>query len=126
VAGIVDITTEAFDTSPTPIPFPWNQAILTPSLLRWRIVQGQNTIRQWETAVDFRTFLIPISLFDFVYAPGTFQNKPGRRGRYEFYLAHQFDTRVLPNGSYVLQIEALDDQENVGQASFAFTVTNVS
>ncbi len=42
--------------------------------------------------------------------------------------------RVLPrapvrharaaNGSYVLQVDALDEQENVGQASFAFTVTN--
>ena len=69
-------------------------------------------------------FLLPLNLFSFVYAPGTFQNKAGRRGRYEFYLAHQFDTRTLANGSYVLQVEALDEQENVGQASFAFTVTN--
>jgi len=124
VTGVVDITAEAFDTSPIVIPFPWNQAILTPALIRWRIVQGQNTIRQWETPVDFRTFLLPLNLYNFVYAPGTFQNKAGRRGRYEFYLAHQFDTRILPNGSYVLQVDALDEQENVGQASFAFTVTN--
>jgi murein DD-endopeptidase MepM/ murein hydrolase activator NlpD len=124
VTGTVDITAEAFDTSPMPIPLPWNQVIYTPSLIRWRIVQGQNTIRQWETPVDFRTFLLPLNLFNFVYAPGTFQNKAGRRGRYEFYLGHQFDTRVLPNGSYVLQVDALDEQENVGQASFAFTVTN--
>ena len=98
--------------------------IYTPSLIRWRIVQGQNTIRQWETPVDFRTFLLPLNLFNFVYAPGTFQNKAGRRGRYEFYLAHGLDTRVLANGSYVLQVDALDEQENLGQASFAFTVTN--
>jgi Peptidase family M23 len=124
VSGTVDITAEAFDTPPVPIPLPWNQAIFTPSLIRWRIVQGQNTIRRWETPVDFRTFLLPINLFTFVYAPGTFQNKAGRRGRYEFYLAHQFDTRVLANGSYVLQVDALDEQENVGQALFAFTVRN--
>jgi Peptidase family M23 len=124
VTGTVDMTAEAFDTPPVPIPLPWNQAIFTPSLIRWRIVQGQNTIRPWETPVDFRTFLLPINLFTFVYAPGTFQNKAGRRGRYEFYLAHQFDTRVLPNGSYVLQVDALDEQENVGQALFAFTVRN--
>jgi hypothetical protein len=126
VSGVVDITTEAFDTSPIPLEAPWNQAIMTPALIRWRIVQGQNTIKPWVTAVDFRTFLLPIDIFGFVYAPGTFQNKAGRRGRYEFYLAHSFDTRVLPNGSYVLQIDALDDQENMGQASFAFTVTNAS
>jgi murein DD-endopeptidase MepM/ murein hydrolase activator NlpD len=124
VTGTVDITAEAFDTPPVAIPLPWNQAIFTPSLIRWRIVQGQNTIRRWETPVDFRTFLLPINLFTFVYAPGTFQNKAGRRGRYDFYLAHQFDTRVLPNGSYVLQVDALDEQENVGQALFAFTVRN--
>jgi murein DD-endopeptidase MepM/ murein hydrolase activator NlpD len=124
VTGTVDITAEAFDTPPVPIPLPWNQAIFTPSLIRWRVVHGQNTIRPWETPVDFRTFLLPINLFTFVYAPGTFQNKAGRRGRYEFYLAHQFDSRVLPNGSYVLQVDALDEQENVGQALFAFTVRN--
>lgn len=126
VTGVVDITTEALDTSPMPIPLPWNQAIFTPSLIRWRIVQGQNTIRRWETPVNFRNYLLPLDLFNFVYAPGTFQNKPGRRGRYEFYLAHAFDTRTLPDGSYVLQVEAVDEQENAGQASFAFTVTNVS
>jgi hypothetical protein len=124
VSGYVDITTEAFDTSPIEIAPPWNQAIMTPSLIRWRIVQGQNTIRPWETAVDFRTFLLPVNLFGFVYAPATFQNRAGRRGHYEFYLAHSFDTRALVNGSYVLQIDALDEQENEGQASFAFTVTN--
>ena len=31
---------------------------------------------------------------------------------------------LLPNGAYVLQVDALDDQENLGQASFAFTVRN--
>jgi murein DD-endopeptidase MepM/ murein hydrolase activator NlpD len=124
VSGPVDITTDAFDTPPVPLPSPWNQVIYTPSIIRWRIVQGQITFRRWETPVDFRKFLLPLNLFSFVYGPGTFQNKAGRRGRYEFYLAHQFDTRTLPNGSYVLQVEALDEQENVGQASFAFTVTN--
>jgi murein DD-endopeptidase MepM/ murein hydrolase activator NlpD len=124
VTGVVDITADAFDTPPVAIPLPWNQAIFTPALIRWRIVQGQNTVRQWETSVDFRTYLLPINMFDYVYAPGTFQNKAGRRGRYEFYLAHGFDSRTLPNGSYVLQVDALDDQENLGQASFAFTVTN--
>src|SRR5436190_395943 len=63
VSGTVDVTADAFDTSPIAIDLPWNQAIMTPSLIRWRIVQGQSTIRPWETAVDFRTFLLPINLF---------------------------------------------------------------
>jgi murein DD-endopeptidase MepM/ murein hydrolase activator NlpD len=125
VPGIVDLTAEAFDPSPLPLPPPeWAQAWLSPTLIRWRIVQGQNTVRQWETAVDFRTWLLPFTLFDYVYAPGTYQNRPNRPGRYEYYLAHQLDTRLFPNGLYVLQVDALDAQENLGQASFGFSIRN--
>jgi hypothetical protein len=125
VPGVVDITADAYDPSPLPLPpTEWAQAWLAPTLIRWRIAQGQNTIRQWETAVDFRTFLLPFTLFDFVYAPGTYQNRPNRPGHYEYYLAHQFDTRRFPNGLYVLQVDALDAQENLGQASFAFSIRN--
>jgi hypothetical protein len=124
VSGNVDIVAESFDTSPMPIPPPWEQSIFAPALIRWRIVQGEPTIWHWTNAVDFRMYLVPFSLFDFVYGPGTSQNRPGRRGRYEFYLAHQFDTRLLPNGSYVVEIDALDEQENVGHAAFSFTVAN--
>jgi hypothetical protein len=63
-------------------------------------------------------------VFNLVYAPGTFQNRPGKPGNYIYYLAHGFDTRTLPNAQYVLQVEALDAQENVGQASFAFAIAN--
>lgn len=125
VRGIVDITADAFDPAPLPVlPDPWAQSWLSPSLIRWRIVQGQNTVRQWQIPVDFRLDLPPASYFDYVYAPSTYQNKRNRPGHYEFYLAHEFNTATLANGSYVLQVDALDEQENVGQASFAFTVTN--
>jgi len=126
VTGFVDMTADAYDPPPLPaLPEGWGQSWLSPALIRWRIVQGQNTVKQWETPVDFRTYLLPLSLFNFIYGPLTFQNKLNRPGHYEFYLAHDFDTRTLPNGSYVLQVDALDEQENVGQASFAFTVTNI-
>jgi hypothetical protein len=124
VRGIVDLTADSFDTSPMPIPAPWEQAILSPAFIRWRILQGETTMWQWTNAVDFRRFVLHLSLYNFVYAPGTVQNRPHRHGRYEYYLAHQFDTHVLPNGSYTLQVEAWDEQENVGQASFAFTIAN--
>jgi hypothetical protein len=125
LGGFVDVTIDAYDPSPLPgPPDPWAQARLSPAFIRWRIVQGPNTVRQWETAVDFRRFLLPIALFNFVYAPGTYQNRPDRPGRYEYYLAHGLDTGLLPNGSYVLQVEALDEQENLGEASFPFTILN--
>lgn len=125
VSGVVEITVDAFDTSPLPLPPPeWAQAKLAPALIRWQIVQGENVAKPWLNAVDFRRFLVPFSLFDYVYAPGTYQNRPNRSGRYEYFLTHDFDTRLLANGSYVLQVEALDEQENVGRASFPFTVAN--
>jgi len=125
LAGTVDMTIDAYDPSPLPLPpFQWAQARLAPTLIRWRIVQGQNIIRDWQNAVDFRTFLVPFSLFDFFYAPGTYQNRPDRPGRYEYYLAHDLDTRLLPNGGYVLQVDALDAQENLGQASYPISVLN--
>ena len=125
VRGTVELTVDADDPEPLPLPPPdWARSTLAPSLIRWRVVQGQNTIRPWETPVDFRSIVLPLSLFGHIYAPGTYQNRPFRPGRYEFYLAHQLDTRAWPNGAYVLQVQALDEQENFGEASFAFTVAN--
>ena len=125
LSGFVDVTIDAFDPPPLPaLPAEWAQAKLAPAHIRWRIVQGQITVKPWETPVDFRTFLLAKSLWGFVYAPGTFQNKSNRPGRYEFYLAHELATGLFPNGSYELQVEALDEQENLGQASFAFTIRN--
>jgi murein DD-endopeptidase MepM/ murein hydrolase activator NlpD len=125
VRGIVDLTTDAHDLPPLPLPPPeWTQTRLAPALVRWRIVQGQTQIRPWQTSVDFRTFLIPSTLFSFVYAPGTYQNRPNRPGRYEYYLARNFDTRTMPNGLYNVEVEAWDTQENIGRASYAFLVRN--
>jgi murein DD-endopeptidase MepM/ murein hydrolase activator NlpD len=125
VRGIVDLTTDAHDLPPLPLPPPeWAQTRLAPALIRWRIVQGHAQIRPWQTSVDFRTFLIPSTLFTFVYAPGTYQNRPNRPGRYEYYLARNFDTRTLPNGLYNVEVEAWDTQENIGRASYAFLIRN--
>lgn len=125
IAGTVDLTVDAHDLTPLPLPPPeWTTARLAPALIRWRIVQGTKTIQPWQEPIDFRTFLMPASLYSFVYAPGTYQNRPARPGRYEYYLARSFDTRVLPNGAYSIEVEAWDTQENIGRASFNFIVTN--
>ena len=124
VSGLVEITVDAYDPSPLLLPLEWSQARLAPALIRWQIVQGEQVVRPWQSSVDFRRFVLHLSLFSYVYAPGTYQNRPNRAGRYEYYLAHQFDTRLLANGSYTLQVEALDEQENVGRASVPFTVAN--
>jgi murein DD-endopeptidase MepM/ murein hydrolase activator NlpD len=126
LVGFVDVTVDACDVSPLPIPpKPWESACLAPTLIRWRVVLGQRTILPWRQPIDFRTFLVPPGLFSFVYTPGTYQNKPAKPGRYEYFLARGFDTRTLVNRSYVLQIEAWDAQENIGRAAFPFTVRNL-
>jgi hypothetical protein len=125
VSGLVGITVDAYDPSPLPLPpGEWSQVKLAPALIRWQIVRGEQVVQPWVSSVDFRMFVLPFSLFSSVYAPGTSQNRPNHAGRYEYYLAPEFDTRLLANGSYVLQVEALDEQENVGRASFPFTVAN--
>jgi murein DD-endopeptidase MepM/ murein hydrolase activator NlpD len=125
LSGAVDITVDSYDVSPLPMPpKAWERARLAPARIRWRIVLGQNTVRQWQRPIDFGAFLVPADLFSFVYAPGTYQNRPDRPGRYEYFLAHGFDTRTLANGSYVLQIESWDTQQNIARASFPFTVRN--
>jgi hypothetical protein len=129
ITGTVDVTIDAHDLSPLPIPpTPWIQARLAPALIRWRIVQNgntpHNTVQNWQSPVDFRTYLLPSALFGFVYAPGTYQNRPSRPGRYEYYLARNYDTRVLPSGPYAIEVEAWDTQENIGRNTFGFYVTN--
>ena len=71
VSGFVDVTIDAFDPPPLPaLPPEWAQAKLAPAHIRWRIVQGQTIVKPWETAVDFRTFLFPMSLFQHRLRPG--------------------------------------------------------
>ena len=65
-----------------PIPAPWENSIFAPALIRWRIVQGADDDVALDESRRFPEVPAPACLFNFVYAPGTFQNRPGRRGRY--------------------------------------------
>ena len=68
--------------------------------------------------------MLPPSLFDVVFAPGTRQNHPSKPGLYRFYLAHGWDTRPFPNGLYRLQVEASDESGNKALAGLPFTIGN--
>jgi hypothetical protein len=125
VTGVVDVAVDAFDLSPLPLPPPgWEVCRLAPALIRWRILRDADVIRPWRTSVDFRYLLVPSNRFSFVYTPRTYQNRAYRPGRYEYYLARDLDTAMLPNGAYVVEVEAWDTQENAGRGSFTFTVAN--
>ncbi|HEY3182577.1 MAG TPA: M23 family metallopeptidase [Gaiellaceae bacterium] len=124
VSGAVDVVVEAYDRPPLPIPDPpWAGAILTPALVRWRVLSGGRVVRPWHTPVDFRT-LVPKERFAAVYASGTRQNRPGKPGRYRFFVAHTWTTRLLPDGAYRLEAEAVDERGNLARAGLAFTLAN--
>ena len=121
VRGDLDATVDAYDTPPIAPPPPWQDARWTPALIRWRLVRDGQEVLPWRTAVDFST-LLPPDDYDSVYAPGTTQNSPDSPGRYVFWLAHDLDTRAMPDGTYELQVAAEDTRGNTGTGAATFTI----
>jgi murein DD-endopeptidase MepM/ murein hydrolase activator NlpD len=124
LAGPVDLIAEAWDAPPKPPPAPWDGAVVTPAVIRWRVLRGATVVRPWHTPIDFTKTLLPPDRFDDVYAPGTRQNRPNKPGRYRFFLAHTWSTRLLPDGAYRVQVEASDTRGNKAVASQPFTIAN--
>jgi hypothetical protein len=124
--GRLDATAEAYDPPPITPPPPWQEARLAPAVVRWRLLLDGAEVLPWTTAADFRTVWPAPQRFAEVYAPGTTQNHPGSPGRYVFWLAHGRDLASLPDGAYVLQVEARDASGNTGSASTAFELTGQS
>jgi Peptidase family M23 len=124
VSGAVDVVVDAWDLPPLQPPPPWDGLPVTPAVLRWRVLQGRRVVRRWQAPIDFRNRLLPAGLFSTVYAPGTRQNKPGKPGRYRFYVARTWSTRLLPNGLYRLEVSAADAHGNTARAGLPFTLAN--
>jgi hypothetical protein len=111
LTGRFDIVVEAFDTTPMLVPEPWSRLPVTPVRIRWSLSYGTRSVVSPQTAVDFSRQL-PSERYDWVYAPGTFQNRRGRPGHYRFYLAHAFRASQLRPGVGRLRIEASDTRGN--------------
>jgi hypothetical protein len=124
VAGSIDIVASVYDTPPLPPPPPWNLAHLAPEAVWWNLTDSAGVVVQSDLAVNFE-FTLPLnSLYTWIYAPGTYQNKAHRPGRYLYWLAHGFDTTGLPNGAYRLDVLAMDTRSNTGEASVDLTIAN--
>ena len=114
----ISATVEAYDPPPMTPPWPWRKATWTPAVIRWRLVADGATVVPWTTAVDSSVYH-PRRDYGGVYAPGTMENRPGRAGRYVFWL-----TRRLPvaAGRYDLDVRASDTRGNTGSGSLVFDV----
>jgi hypothetical protein len=124
IFGPVDVIAEAHQMPARRVPPPWDGLPLTPARLRWRVRQGERTVRAWHTPIELRKKLLPADQFRRIYAPGTRQNRQGRPGLYRFYLAHTWSTSLLEDGHYRLEVEASDLRGNLGRLRLAFTITN--
>ena len=111
-------TVDAYDPPPIAPPPPWQDARWTPETIRWRITRDDRDVIPWLTVVDFTT-LLPPTMFDQIYAPGTEQNRAEHPGRYVFWL---FRGLALQPGKYELEVEAQDSAGNTALGSAAFTV----
>lgn len=121
LSGRFDIVADSLDVDPGVSPQPW---VVTPSLLRWRILQGGRVIVPWQTGPDLRTRVLRPQQFASVYAPGTRANHRGKPGYFSFYLTHGWRSASLANGSYRLEVSASDIRGNTGLSFFAIMIAN--
>lgn len=125
LSGRVDLLVDAYDTPPAPLPAPpWNLTRVAPAYIRWRLVPFGATSARWRTAVDFRSYLAPREKFANVYAPWTTLNRPDRPAHLVYFLARRFDTTLLLDGRYRLQVAVFDSQGNSARAGLWITVAN--
>lgn len=132
--GKVALIADAADAQPLPFWGPWFGKPVAPAVIRWRMLAADGSVVQpWATAFDVRLDEPPPVRFWRVYAKGTYQNFPvlddhfdwGRPGRYLFRLTHDLvDTRALPDGSYVVEVQASDICGNTGSLRQQVTVAN--
>ena len=117
--GRLQATVAAFDIPPLRPPGLWRNAVFTPEIVRWRLLDSGVAVVPWTIAADFSRFLEP-NQYTSIYAPGTRQNRPDRPGKYVFWLTHGMS---LLDGTYAIQVEAFDTRGNEGDAAYEFDVS---
>ena len=124
LAGRISLVAEAWDKTPMSVPGKWGGKPVMPAIVRWRVVGRHNAATPWKTAIDFSGTIPAPSMFDTAYAPWTRQNHAWRAGRYRVQLARDWDSRSLPNGAHLLEVEAADTRGNRTRRSIRFSLAN--
>ena len=119
-----DITADVYDTPPLAPPPPWDLARLAPAAIWWDLLDSNGRSSNRASPCDFDLDASAQQLYSWIYAPGTYQNKPHRPGNYVFWIAHGLDTTSLPDGTYTLVVTASDTRHNVGTATLPLTLAN--
>jgi len=63
------------------------------------VLSGPSGDSESGVVVDFELGLPPNASYPWIYAPGTYQNKPDRPGNYRFWIAHGIDTPTSPTAA---------------------------
>jgi hypothetical protein len=124
VSGSIDVTAEVYDTPPIVPPSPWDVARVAPATIWSDLVDANGAVVESTIAVSLEFDLPPNVVYDWTYAPGTYQNKPHRPGHYVYWLVHALDTTAFPDGTYHLEVFASDTRHNVGKAEVDLTIAN--
>jgi murein DD-endopeptidase MepM/ murein hydrolase activator NlpD len=126
VSGAIDIKASVYDKPPLAPPAPWDVALLAPAEVWWTLTDSAGVVIASSVAVTFQFGLPSNGLYNWIYAAGSYQNKPHRPGQYLYWVAHGLDTTGFPNGSYTLQVGAVDTRNNVGTTSIGLTIANAA
>jgi hypothetical protein len=124
VSGLIDVTADVYDTPPIVPPSPWDVARVAPATIWSDLVDSNGAVVESTIAVSLEFDLPPNVVYDWTYAPGTYQNKAHRPGNYVYWLVHALDTTAFPDGTYHLEVFASDTRYNVGKAEIDLTIAN--
>lgn len=123
--GIVDLVVEAYDTTPLPVPGRWGGKPVTPALLRWRITTtGGRAVLPWSAAIDHRLRIPTNDRYRAEYGRWTRQNKKNRIGRYRFVLRSGWNSGIVADGRYVVEVAASDVSGNTTVARYPIRLAN--
>jgi hypothetical protein len=121
VAGSIDVTADIYDTPPVLPPSPWEVARVAPATVWSDLVDSTGAVVESNIAVSLDVDLPPTVEYSWIYAPGTYQNKPHRPGNYVYWVVHALDTAMFADGTYRLEVFASDTRRNMGSAQVDLT-----